>query len=288
MKEIHDLNHGEALLPQEDALQQYMKDINNYPRLTEEEERALAIQCAQGNPEAIRKMVVSNLRLVVKIARGFADRGVPMLDLIQEGSIGLITATKNYDYTQNVPFSAYARIPIVQRIDNYLSDNDNLIYVPYDAAQQMKKIIRVGNELQQKNGALPTLEQLSQAMDMETKQIKKLLERRPQICSLDVAVGESDELRNLIEDLRTPQPQEILVCNELTRIIQKLLSMLENDNQRRVLSLYYGFDGERLSLSEIAQHLGVTKQRAQQIKCDALDALRKKGAEFGLEDFYLD
>ncbi len=288
MTDFHEPFEEEDLLPAENSLLQYMKDINSYPRLTEEEERELAIRCAQGDPEAIRKMVVSNLRLVVKIARGFANRGVPMLDLIQEGSIGLITATKNYDYTQNVPFSAYARIPIVQRIDSYLSDNDSLIYVPYDALQQMKRILRVRNELLQKNGEAPDLEQLAEALDMKPGQISKVLERLPQICSLDVTVGESDELKNLIEDLHTPQPQEILVCSELTRIIQKLLSMLENENQRQVLSLYYGFDGERLSLSEIAERLGFSKQRAQQLKCDALDALRKKGAEFGLEDFYLD
>lgn len=274
-------------LPAEDSMRQYMQEIRRYPRLSPEEERQLAMQCAAGDGEAIKTMVVCNLQLVVSIAKEYAGRGVPVLDLIQEGSIGLIAAAKKFDYTRNLRFSTYATKWIRQGVLRCIMDHNGLIRVPHYTAEKMNKVLRAIVVLLQQNGAEPTVAQIAQQCEMDEKKVSELLSLVPKIGSLDSPVGENgeDDLRVLIEDLQAPQPQEELVRRELKNTMETLLSQL-TERQQQVLRLHYGMDdGVTRSLETIAKVLGVSKERVRQIERQAREKLKAMGADFGLEDF---
>ena len=271
----------------EDSMHQYIRDIRHYPRLTPEQERQLAMECAAGDEEAIRKMVVSNLLLVVSVAREYAGRGVPLLDLIQEGSIGLIYAAKKFDYTRNLRFSTYATKWIRQGVARCVMHHNGMIRVPHYTAEKMNKVLRVKNELLQQLEREPDAAEIAAGCDMDVKKVEELLSLCPNICSLDTPVGAdgNDELQILIEDLQAPQPQEELVRTELKHTLEQMLSQL-TDRQQEVLRLHYGMSGEEpLSLEKIAGKLDISKERVRQIEHQAIDKLKKLGADFGLEDF---
>ena len=269
----------------EDDMRQYLSEIRAYPRLTTEQERELAMLCAAGDEEAIRKMVNSNLRLVVSVAREYAGRGVPLMDLIQEGSIGLLTAARKFDYTLDFRFSTYATKWIRQGITRCLASH-GLIRVPPYTADKVKKIQTVRRELLQKNGAEPTAGELAAACDLPEQKLQQILQFMPDIYSLDAPFsGEDGSLSMLLEDLHAPQPYEELIRRELLQTMDSLMSDL-NERQRTVLRLHFGMeDGTCYSLEQIGEALGVSKERARQIERQAMDKLQKQGLQIGLEDF---
>ena len=269
----------------EDDMRQYLSEIRAFPRLTAEQERELAMLCAAGDEEAIRKMVNSNLRLVVLVAREYAGRGVPLMDLIQEGSIGLLTAARKFDYTLDFRFSTYATKWIRQGITRCLASH-GLIRVPPYTADKVKKIQTVRRELLQKNGAEPTPRELAEACDLPEQKLQQILQFVPDIYSLDAPFsGEDGSLSLLLEDLHAPQPYEELIRRELLQTMDSLMSDL-NERQRTVLRLHFGMeDGTCYSLEQIGETLGVSKERARQIERQAMDKLQKQGLQIGLEDF---
>lgn len=270
----------------EDDVRQYLNEIRQFPRLTAEEERNLARRCAEGDEEAIRTMVNSNLRLVVSVAREYAGRGVPLLDLIQEGSIGLLVAARKFDYTLEYRFSTYATKWIRQGVTRCLINHGAMIRVPLHTAERMRKVMAVKHALLQENGAEPTAEEIAQRSGIPADKVDKLLRLVPETCSLDAPAGEEDTaLRALLEDVHAPQPQEQLVREELNQTMEHLLSML-SERQQQVLRLHFGMtDGVCHSLEEISKLLGVSKERVRQIEGQAMDRLKKSGAGMGLEDF---
>lgn len=272
----------------EEDVSQFIHEIRRYPLLSAQEERALAKKCAAGDEEAIRLLVNSNLRLVVSIARKFAGRGVPLLDLIQEGSIGLLAAARKFDYTQDVRFSTYATKGIQSGIVQYLIDHGQTIRVPGHTAEQIRKVEQARKELEQESPA-PTLAQIAEKCGMTEEKVKKYLLLQPETCSLDAPAGENDgTLGILLEDLQAPQPQEALVRRELEMTINELLSHL-NDRQREILRLHFGMaDGTCYSLEQISKKLGISKERVRQIEKQAMEKLQKLGASLGLEDFLLE
>lgn len=269
----------------EDDVRQYLQDIRQFPRLSEQEERELALLCAQGDGEAIRRMVSSNLRLVVSIAREYAGRGVPMLDLIQEGSIGLLAAARKFDPELGFRFSTYATKWIRRGITRCLAEHNSLIRVPSHTAEKIRRVLLAQAELQQELGRLPAQEELAVCCGMSADKVSQLLQLAPQISSLDAPAGEDSTVAMLLEDLHAPQPQEQLVREELSRTMDMLLSML-TDRQRMVLRLHFGMeDGICHSLEDISVRFGVSKERIRQIERQAMEHLKKNGAGFGLEDF---
>ena len=269
----------------EDDVRQYLNEIRQFPRLTPEQERNLAMACAAGDADAIRQMVNSNLRLVVSVAREYAGRGVPLLDLIQEGSIGLLAAAKKFDYTLEYRFSTYATKWIRQGISRCIQ-NYGMIRVPGHTADQIRRVTVAKNELVQQTGEEPTLEQIAARCDMTADKVKKLLALVPETCSLDAPMGEDEGgLGVLLEDIHAPQPQEQLIREELTQTMQTLLSAL-TDRQQQVLRLRFGMDdGICRSFEQIGTQLGISKERARQIEHQAMQRLQEMGADMGLEDF---
>ena len=269
----------------EDDVRQYLSDIRQYPRLTAQQERELAKRCAEGDADAIRQMVNSNLRLVVSVAREYAGRGIPLLDLIQEGSIGLLVAAKKFDYTKEFRFSTYATKWIRQGVSRYLLNHANLIRVPAHTAERIRKIISMRASMVQTNGTEPTEEALAAACDLSVDKLRQLMQLHPEIFSIDAPVGEEGSAGTILEDIHAPQPYETLVREELSQTMESLLHML-NDRQRQVLQLHFGMtDGICYSLEEIGKTMGVSKERARQIEQQAMEKLQKMGASMGLEDF---
>lgn len=269
----------------EDDVRQYLSDIRQYPRLTAQQERELAKRCAEGDADAIRQMVNSNLRLVVSVAREYAGRGIPLLDLIQEGSIGLLVAAKKFDYTKEFRFSTYATKWIRQGISRYLLNHANLIRVPAHTAERIRKVISMRSALIQQNGIEPTEEELAKACDISAEKLRQLMQLHPEIFSIDAPVGEEGSVGTVLEDIHAPQPYETLIREELKHTMDDLLNML-NDRQKQVLQMHFGMtDGVCYSLEEIGKHLEISKERARQIERQAMEKLQKMGASMGLEDY---
>ena len=271
----------------DDDLRQFLQEIRQFPLLTVQEEREIAHLCAEGDENAIRHMVNSNLRLVVSVAREYAGRGVPLLDLIQEGSIGLLAAARKFDYTLEFRFSTYATKWIRQGITRYLLNHTGLIRVPAHTAERIHKIEAARAALLQKSGDEPTVEQIAKFCDMSVEKVLQYQQLAPEVCSLDIPMGDEEDgtLAQLLEDMQAPQPYEELVRQELTHTLDKLLSTL-TERQQQVLRLHFGMeDGICHSLEEIGNILGISKERARQIERQAMDKLQKMGASLGLEEF---
>ena len=271
----------------EDDVRQFLWEIREYPRLTPEQERELARKCAAGDEEAIREMVSANLRLVVSIAREYAGRGVALMDLVQEGSIGLLAAARKFDYTRDLRFSTYATKWIRQGVTRCLMNHSSSIRVPLHTAERMRKVAMTRAKLLQENGEEPTAAEISKACGIPERKVQELVQLTPDVCSLDVAAGETGDssLGELLEDVQVPQPYAGLVRQELQNTIDGLLAGL-TDRQQEILRLHFGMeDGKCWSLEEIGKKLGISKERTRQIERQAMEKLQKDGAGFGLEDF---
>lgn len=271
----------------ESDIRQYLHEIRNVPMLTQQQEIELAKRCAEGDQEAVKELVKANLRLVVSVAKEYTGRGVPLMDLIQEGSIGLLTAARKFDYTMEYRFSTYATKWIRQGVSRYLTDHNGMIRIPAYTAERMQKVLKAQMLLKQQNEQEPTVEELARFCEMPPERISQLLELHPQICSLDAPVGEDgeDSVASLLKDRLAPDPHEQLVRDELSHTMDMLLAML-TERQRMVLRLHFGMeDGKCYSLEQISIRFGVSKERVRQIERQAMQRLKDLGANIGLEDF---
>ncbi len=271
----------------DNQMQQYLQQIREYPRLTPEQERSVAMACAKGDEAAIRTMVNSNLRLVVSVAKKYAGFGVPLLDLIQEGSIGLLVAARKFDYTLDYRFSTYATKWIRQGITRSILNHSGLIRVPAHTAEKMRKVLAAKTELLQETEEEPTVEEIAARCGIPAAKCQELLQMIPQVCSLDAPLQQDNEdtLGLLLEDVHAPQPQEELVRRELKKTLDTLLATLD-ERQQQILRLRFGMDdGVCYSLSEIGKQLGISKERTRQVEQQAMDKLKRIGTDLGLEDF---
>lgn len=275
-----------ALSSGDEDVRQYLQEIRRYPLLDQQQELELAQRCARGDEEAICQMVGSNLRLVVSVAREYAGRGVPLLDLIQEGSIGLITAVKKFDYTREFRFSTYATKWIRQGITRALMNHAGQIRVPVHTAEKMRQLNRQRSDFLQRQGREPTDGELARLTGLSEAKVRQLTRLAPEVCSLDSPVGEDGE-GSLGQSLMdpAPEPQEEMIRRALQETLNQLMQAL-NDRQQRILRLHYGMDdGYCHTLEEIGREMGISKERARQIERDAMEKLKRLGAGMGLEDF---
>lgn len=271
----------------DDDIHQYLNEIRGIPLLTAEQERDLAKRCAAGDEDAIRQMVNSNLRLVVYVAKEYAGRGISMMDLIQEGSIGLLIAARKFDYTKDFRFSTYATKWIRQCVTRCLMNNSGIIRVPLHTGEKIRKLQAIRNAMKQESGMEPTSQELAQKVGLTPEKVEALLSLSPDICSLDALTGDSDSstVGSLTEDIDAVQPQEELVRQELDKTMKQMLSSL-TERQQQILRLHFGLeDGAEHSLEEIGKIMGISKERVRQIERQAMDKLQKMGTSLGLEDY---
>ena len=275
--------------PELEDITQLIADIQPYERLTPQQEMELAVACAQGDMDAVRRMVSCNLRLVISVAKEYTGRGVPLLDLIQEGSIGLLIAATKFEPQRQLRFSTYATKWIRQRITRCILNHSGLIRVPLRAAERIRKIQYARWQLQQELSYEPDARAIAQRADMRPEKVEEYLELLPELCSLDAPIGDGeDTLQMLLEDVHAPEPQEELVRKELEAATQNLLGQL-TPRQLQVIRLRFGFeDGTCYSFEQIGKRLDISKERARQVESEALQKLQKRSRGLGLEDFLTD
>jgi RNA polymerase primary sigma factor len=280
--EIHHLLPPAQAVTQ-DPLKLYVRSIGGGPLLTRAEERELAKRKDAGDEQAKRELIEANLRLVMSITRNYTKAGVPLLDLIQEGNLGLIRAVEKFDYRMGYKLSTYATWWIRQSVTRALADQGRTIRLPVHVAEQVRRLLRSRRILAQKLNREPTLEELTVESGLPVQRVEDLLELVDDPVSLDVPVGDGESLYgDLIEDLNSAQPEEktahLLRAKELAAALAKL-----NPRMRRVLALRFGLDGEKpQTLEEVGAGLGITRERVRQLESRALRELRSAAPDLEL------
>jgi RNA polymerase primary sigma factor len=265
----------DAPAPTQDPLKLYVRQIGDGRLLTPTEERALAKRKDEGDEWAKRKLIESNLRLVMSITRNYTKAGVPLLDLIQEGNLGLIRAVEKFDYTMGYKLSTYATWWIRQSITRALADQGRIIRLPVHVADQVRRLMRTRRVLAQKLNREPTIAELAKEAQLPEAKVKDLLELVEEPVSLETPVGDGESnYADLIEDTKTDRPELTTAETMRGRELAKALTHL-NPRMRRVLALRFGLDGEKpQTLEEVGAGLGITRERVRQLESRALRELR--------------
>ncbi|MFN2470076.1 MAG: RNA polymerase sigma factor RpoD/SigA [Gaiellaceae bacterium] len=258
-----------------DPLKLYVRQIGDGPLLTPAQERELARLKDNGDEAAKRRLIESNLRLVMSITRNYTKAGVPLLDLIQEGNLGLIRAVEKFDYKLGYKLSTYATWWIRQAVTRALADQGRTIRLPVHVAEQVRKLLRARRVLTQKLNRDPTAEELAGESGFPLKRVNELLELVEDPVSLELPVGDGESLYgDLIEDLNTDPPDEITARNLRSVELHDALRSL-NPRMRNVLTLRFGLDGKApRTLEEVGNGLGITRERVRQLESRALRELR--------------
>lgn len=261
-----------------EPLKIYLREIGQIPLLTEEEEKELGRKSAAGDESARRRLEEGNLRLVVSIAKHYTGRGVQLMDLIQEGSIGLMRAAEKYDYKKENRFSTYASWWIKEAMQRAIDQQSREIRVPVHVAENMKKVQNAARDLQQELGRDATPKEIAEKMGDRTEEdVRNILTYLQNPVSLETPIGENgeDSLGDLVEDQSEATPEEAMDILVRKEEVDELLETL-NDRERRVIRLRYGLEGSRShTLEEIGEMLGVTRERVRQIEARAMEKLRK-------------
>jgi RNA polymerase primary sigma factor len=268
----------------EDPLKLYVRQIGGGALLTREEERELARRKDEGDEEAKKRLIESNLRLVMAITRNYTKASVPLLDLIQEGNLGLIRAVEKFDYKLGYKLSTYATWWIRQAITRALADQGRTIRLPVHVADQVRRLLRARRQLAQKYNREPSLAELAKETQQSEERVRELLELMENPVSLETPVGDGESLYgDLIEDVHSLAPHEQSAQQARARELAGALENL-NPRMRRVLSLRFGLDGELpQTLEEVGTQLGITRERVRQLETRALRELRV--AAPGLEHY---
>jgi RNA polymerase primary sigma factor len=265
----------ESAVQAQDPLKLYVRSIGGGPLLTRAEERELARRKDAGDEEAKRKLIEANLRLVMSITRNYTKAGVPLLDLIQEGNLGLIRAVEKFDYKMGYKLSTYATWWIRQSVTRALADQGRTIRLPVHVAEQVRRLLRSRRTLAQKLNREPTQAELAVEAGLEEKRVRELLDLVEIPVSLETPVGDGESLYgDLIEDVNSKTPDETTSQRLRARELANALSGL-NPRMRRVLALRFGLDGESpQTLEEVGAGLGITRERVRQLESRALRELR--------------
>ena len=258
-----------------DPLKLYVRQIGSGPLLTREEERELARRKDAGDDAARRRLIESNLRLVMSIARNYTRADVPLLDLIQEGNLGLMRAVEKFDYKLGYKLSTYATWWIRQAITRALVDQGRTIRLPLHVAEDVRRLLRTRRQLAQKLNREPTLPELSSEAKLPEERVEDLLGLIETPVSLETPVGDGESLYgDLLEDVRATAPLELTADKARAKELVEALGTLE-PRLRRVVSLRFGLDGGTpCTLDEIGADVGVTRERVRQLETRALRELR--------------
>ncbi len=271
----------------DDHVRIYLKEIGKVPLLTAEEEVELAGRMAEGDELAKQKLVEANLRLVVSIAKRYVGRGMALLDLIQEGNLGLIKAVEKFDYTKGFKFSTYATWWIRQAITRAIADQARTIRIPVHMVETINKLIRVSRQKLQELGREPSPEELAEAMEMSVEKVREIMKIAQEPVSLETPIGEEEDshLGDFIPDDDIPAPAEAAAFTLLKEQLVEVLDTL-TEREQKVLELRFGLgDGRARTLEEVGKDFNVTRERIRQIEAKALRKLRHPTRSKKLKDF---
>ena len=270
-----------------DPVRMYLREIGKVPLLTAEQEVSLAKRIERGDMDAKNQLIQANLRLVVSIARRYANRGLTLLDLIQEGNLGLIRAVEKFDYRRGFKFSTYATWWIRQAVSRALADQARTIRIPVHMVETINKLIRVQRQLLQDLGREPTPEEIATDMGLTPDKVREIQKISQEPVSLENPVGDEgdSQLGDFIEDEQSVAPSdavgELMQGEDLGRVLELLTS-----RERRVLEMRYGLtDGRPHTLEEVGVQFGVTRERIRQIEAKTLAKLRAYREARSLRDF---
>lgn len=260
-----------------DATQLYLGEIGYSPLLTAEEEVFFARRALKGDEASRKRMIVSNLRLVVKIARRYNNRGLALLDLIEEGNLGLIRAVEKFDPERGFRFSTYATWWIRQTIERAIMNQTRTIRLPIHVVKELNVYLRAARELAQKLDHEPTAEEIANALQKPVKDVAKMLRLNERITSVDTPIGSENDkaLLDVIADERGSGPEDEVQDNDIRCNIVEWLGEL-NPKQREVLARRFGLLGyEPSTLEDVGAEIGLTRERVRQIQVEALRRLRR-------------
>lgn len=259
-----------------DGVKAYLKSIGNHPRLNFDQEKELSVKALKGDQDAINELVSCNLLLVVPIAKRYYGCGLPLLDLIQEGNLGLITAAKKYDGTKGWRFSTYATYWIRQSISRALGDQSRTIRIPANMVELLGKVRKATNELTIKFKRQPTDEEIAKYLDEDLDKIQTVLDVSQAVSSLDLSVDEDGEtsVGDLVADDRVESGYANLVKEANKQIVDDVLGTLPA-REAEILRMRFGINQEKaMTLEEVGGHYGITKERIRQIENKAIRKLR--------------
>ncbi|MDX2241806.1 MAG: sigma-70 family RNA polymerase sigma factor [Leptolyngbyaceae cyanobacterium bins.302] len=274
----------------DDSVGLFLREMARYPLLTQAQEVELAREIAKGGPQAElakRKLVRSNLRLVVSIAKKYLNRGVPFLDLIQEGAMGLMRAAEKFDYERGYKFSTYAYWWIRQGITRAIASQSRTVRLPVHMVEKLNQVRKARQMLSQKLGRKPTKQEIAAELELDEDKLEHVLDVSQGTLSLHAWVGreEDTELMQLIEDSDTVAPNECLdhklLCDRLNSVLEHL-----SDRERDIIKLRFGLtDGQHYTLSEIGELYHLSRERVRQIQAKAMRKLRHPRRQALLKDW---
>ncbi len=271
-----------------DSIQMYLREIGKVPLLTHEEEIALAKEKEKGNKEAEKKLLEANLRLVVSIAKKFVGRKLSLLDLIQEGNIGLFRAVQKFEYKKGYKFSTYATWWIRQAITRALADQSRTIRIPVHMVETINRFQQAERQLVQDLGREPMPEEIAAEMGEDVKKVREIIKISQETISLETSVGEDDEestLENFIEDVKTVAPDRAAGLQLLKFYVKEIIQEL-SPREKKILEMRFGLtDGVTHTLEEVGQEFGVTRERIRQIEAKALEKIEKIEGIEKLKDY---
>ena len=268
---------GENKTTYKASLANYLQDIQKTPLLTQEEEIELAERIAQGDQEALNKLVEANLRFVVSVAKEYQNRGLPLEDLINEGNIGLIKAAHKFDSTKGFRFISYAVWWIRQAIMEAIVNQSKMVRLPFNKVWEVFKVEKTYNKLRKDLGRDPSLEEVTEELGISISDLSSIMKNFGKDLSLDEMISDDYDstLLDFIPDEKAPQPDDSLMDESLKIEVEKVLASLPR-REGEILRLYYGIGEERsLTLSEIGERLNLSRERVRQIKELALKKLRR-------------
>ncbi len=260
----------------DDAIKIYLRDIQRTPLLTADAEKELARKIEKGDEAARNKMIESNLRLVVKIAKRYINRGLPFLDLIEEGNLGLIKSVERFNLAKECRFSTYATWWIRQSVERALINQSRTIRLPVHVSDDIGRMIRATRKLSQELNRDPTVQEIADIMKVKTQHVHRLTTLLRHTCSIEAPIGDGNDfaLIDTIEDSSMTSPTDLLEHINIFELITQHFNKL-TENEQKILTMRFGLDdNEPQTLDTIGQQFGVTRERIRQIEAKTLEKLR--------------